>query len=100
MSALSEDGRPTFAHARHAGYNHGMSEPMNRMKCDCLDCQNWSQHVITTVLEGQIRERYMCSEHFKFLCSVYPQMVKDGPLAELPLTSAIFESFMRGEEKP
>ena len=56
--------------------------------------------MITTVLEGQIRERYMCTEHFEFLCSVYPQMVKDGPSAEIPLTSAPFESFLRGEEKP
>jgi hypothetical protein len=77
-----------------------MSEAMNRVKCDCRDCQNWSEHVITTVLEGIIRERHLCAEHFAFLRTTYPQMLKDEPSAEMPLSAPDFESFLGGGGKP
>ncbi len=51
------------------------------------------------MLDGQIRERHLCPEHFAFMCSVYPGMVEYEPSAELPISDTEFESFLRGDEK-
>lgn len=71
----------------------------NRVKCDCLDCQNWSEHVITTVLEGEIRERRLCAEHFAFLRGTYPLMLAQEQSPEIPLSRAAWDDFNRGEKE-
>jgi hypothetical protein len=76
-----------------------MGDTINRLKCDCGDCQSWSSHTITIDFEGHIAERHVCAPHFEFLASVHPHMLKDQPSPEIWISGADLGAFLEGARR-